>query len=128
MKPLRKSQALWTALPVAFFFGLGAQAGKGEVGVAQVAASLVALAATAGFIYGAARLAWIPLLRKTGLWVSSVVLVAALVLAVVGLGAASLAVGAQGFARTLPTVAAVTGLLFSWGQAAIHGADAPSRA
>jgi len=92
--------------------------------VGQIITSVVAIIATVVFVGLAARLAWVPIFRKAGLWGSSALLVFMLV--AVGLAAAVVAVklGGRGFVAKLCTNAAFAGLLFSWCHAAICCAEA----
>jgi hypothetical protein len=92
-------------------------------GAAQTMAAVIATIATTVLVPIAAGIVWTPLLRKPGFWWSSLVL--GFAIAAVGLAAAAAGVelgGLRGMGR-LSLSAAMMGLIFSWGLAAIRGAQ-----
>jgi hypothetical protein len=111
-------KAVWLALPVILSFGAAALQGYAN-SVPQMVAILSALLATAVFVWFAARLAWTPLIKKSGLWPSSILLISA----IIGVVLIGVKIGGFGFAWMLTVKATICGLLFSWGFAAVRCAQ-----
>lgn len=94
-------------------------------GLAQTLATVGAATATTAFIYLAARFVWMPVFKKKGLrraavWLGIAIVAGLLATAIAG----ALKLGDPGgFAWHLAENCAVVGLLFSWGIAAIRGAE-----
>jgi hypothetical protein len=91
-------------------------------GVLQIIAAGVAAIAAVIFIHLAAGLLWTPLLDRTGIWTSALILGCA-ILAEFMLAAAATRLLGDGFMLKLTSHAALAVLMFSWGLAAIRRAQ-----
>ena len=92
-------------------------------GAVQIGLTVIAAVATTLFVYLMAHFVWAPVLKRFGIWWSSLLLG----FAIIAVGLAS-AVGGLKMANhrgkwDLSQTAAIVGLLFSWALAAIRGSQ-----
>lgn len=112
--PKQDSKNFSDAFPlIVIFIALMQAHGTGQIVVAAIAAF-----ATSSFIPVVAGLAWAPLLKRAGLWWTSLFLVLAIVAAVAGIR-----LGGFHDVDHVLTSAAISGLLFSWMLAAMNAAE-----
>ena len=95
-------------------------------GVAQTTVTVIAAMAATGFVFIVAHFVWTPILRKTGLWWSTLLLGCAIVAGFLAAAVTGVKLGAPaGFAWKLSVNSAIMVLLFSWVLAALRAAQEP---
>ena len=95
----------------------------GANGVPQLIAAVAAAIAANIFIFLGAHFVWTPLLKKAGLWWSSLLLGCAIVALGLAAAVAHIKLGDPRGMWDLLLKAAIVGLLFSWCLAALRGAQ-----
>jgi hypothetical protein len=115
---MRDAKGFTYVLPIIVVLALFATPSGGV----QIVAAGVAAVVTVIFIHVAAGLVWTPLLDRTGIWTSALILGCA-ILAEFVLAAVAARLLGDGFMLKLTSHAALSVLLFSWVLAAIRRAQ-----